>query len=651
MERAAPVSFSASLFEESIPAPSTEPTSPSFVPAWVYHSILPGAGPVTGHGFVYPEISYPLNVGYANNQGLSQPQTPLRPNAAYAASLELVRLVDQGSALFQYSASANARLAIILQNISPTADDRLLNSQNSNISHEATGYRDTNPVHQDAKLSTVQEDPPSSSPPQKENKSLAVKHIAGQIKGFDKEKKNKLLMVLEKAKTKKESEAVDSKKAGLSNEAVVDGPEQRPTMQEADVIAEAKYATNLAPEKHNVGNLASHPAGEEGLVVSPTPRPDIIAEHRRALPLPTKRLPEQNILSPVPPSLLRSCPPEISLLAPSPLSSEPSTKLCHNIRTSSPANLSRTMKLTQGPLGEPSTTETLAGAVAEVKPVAEAKESNIIRWTPPDPRAEHSSKTPEGGVPEKNSPMPQNTFWDSEFFFHGVASKPAARWTSAADNNKEKGKDEKGKGRAFSPEDRAGEEKLDDRYDWYQVDIEAAVGRADPPRVPFKLLQAAQLGIWGQNSGQADNTGSNESANERWLKNMKKKTEIFADSDDAVESRLTGNAPALPSAVRRHSIGPGPAEPDYALDKVDEDQCGPRTWHELTRYWEDHRAQQVAEFNPDSRPVDRYFKVPTLGLLGSPLTSGGEVEGDYGEQARKRARLEDDLFMDQSQAT
>ncbi|KAF3185880.1 hypothetical protein TWF788_003928 [Orbilia oligospora] len=741
MERAAPVSFSASLFEESIPAPSTEPTSPSFVPAWVYHSILPGAGPATGHGFVYPEISYPLNVGYANNQGLSQHQTPLRPNAAYAASLELasqrpvpyqhplplnagpqsgqgfpqsqgqfyrgvyhseqapshglyqgarcdaiqgyaqyqvpltsdtVRLVDQGSAPFQYSASANARPAIIPQNVSPTADDRLLNSQNSNISHEATGYRDTNPVHQDAKLSTVQEDPPSSSPPQKESKSLAVKDIAGQIKGFDKEKKNKLLMVLEKAKTKKESEAVDSKKAGLSNEAVVDGPEQRPTMQEADVIAEAKYTTNLAPEKHNVGNLASHPAGEEGLVVSPTPRPDIIAEHRRALPLPTKRLPEQNILSPVPPSLLRSCTPEISLLAPSPLSSEPSTKLCHDIRTSSPANLSRTMKLTQGPLGEPSTTETLAGAVAEVKPVAEAKESNIIRWTPPDPRgkkrrlllargysflklfdideicpAEHSSKTPEGGVPEKNSPMPQNTFWDSEFFFHGVASKPAARWTSAVDNNKEKGKDEKGKGRAFSPEDRAGEEKLDDRYDWYQVDIEAAVGRADPPRVPFKLLQAAQLGIWGQNSGQADNTGSNESANERWLKNMKKKTEIFADSDDAVESRLTGNAPALPSAVRRHSIGPGPAEPDYALDKVDEDQCGPRTWHELTRYWEDHRAQQVAEFNPDSRPVDRYFKVPTLGLLGSPLTSGGEVEGDYGEQARKRARLEDDLFMDQ----
>ncbi|KAF3107443.1 hypothetical protein TWF102_000361 [Orbilia oligospora] len=763
MERAPPVSSSSSLFGESIPTSSTEATPASFVPARVYHSILPGAGPAAGHGFAYLEIPYPLNAGYANNQGLGQYQTPLRPNAAYVASLEFGgyqnplpakytqahpsrsfspqntgnrgpqghihhqnpllpalghptsqipvpyqnplplnagpqsgqgfpqsqgqfyrgvyhseqapshevyrgapydaiqgysqyqvplmldtgRSVNQGSVPSQNFASPNARPTIIPQNVSPTADDRLLNSQNSNISHEAIGYLATNPAYHDAKLPTVQENPPSSSPPRKENKSSAVKDIAGQIKGFDKEKKNKFLIVLEKAKTKKELEAVDSKKAGLSDEAVVGRPEQRPKMQEADVIAEAKSATNLAPEKHKFGNLTSHPAGKEGLAVPSTPRPGVIAEHQRALPLPTKRqLPEQNILSPVPRSPLRSCPPEISLLAPSPLSLEPLTKVYHDIHASSPANLSCTMKLTQGPLGEPSTIETPVGAVAEVKPVAEAKQSNIIRWAPPGPR-EHSSKTPEEGIPEKNSPMPQNTFWDSEFFFHGVASKPAAKRSFAVNNNKEKGKDEKGKGRAKSPEDRVGEEKLDDRYDWYQVDIETAMGRAGSLRVPFKLLQGARLGIWGQHSGQAGNTESNESANEGWLKDMKKKTEVFADSDEAVESCLTGNAPALPPAVGGHSIGPGPAEPEYTFDKVDEDQCGSRTWHELTRYWEDHQAQQVAEFNPNLRPEDRYFKVPTLGLLGSPLTSGGEVGDDYGEQARKRARLDEDLFMDQ----
>ncbi|KAF3181770.1 hypothetical protein TWF751_008336 [Orbilia oligospora] len=789
MERAPPVSSSSSLVRESIPASSTEATPASFVPARIYHSILPGAGPAAGHGVVHLEIPYPLNAGYANNEGLSQYQTPPRPNSAYVASLEFggyqnplpaeytqahpsrsfspqntgnrgpqghihhqnpllpalghpasqipvpyqnplplnaepqssqgfpqsqgrfyrgvyqseqapshevyrgapydaiqgyaqyqVRLmpdtgrsVDQGSVPSQNFASPNARPTIIPQNVSPTADDRLLNSQNSNISHEAIGYRATNPAYHDAKLPTVQENPPSSSPPRKENKSSAVKDMAGQIKGFDKEKKNKFLIVLEKAKTKKELEAVDSKKAGLSDEAVFGRPEQRPKMQEADVIAEAKSATNLAPEKHNFGNLTSHPTSKEGLAVPSTPRPGVIAEHQRALPLPTKRqLPEQNILSPVPRIPIRSCPPEISLLAPSPLSLEPLTKVYHDIHASSPANLSRTMKLTQGPLGEPSTIETPVGAVAEVKPVAEAKQSNIIRWTPPGPRVkkrpfllargpsflkrrdideisppEHSSKTPEEGVTEKSSPMPQNTFWDSEFFFHGVASKPATKQSFAVDNNKEKGKDEKGKGKAKSPEDRVGEEKLDDRYDWYQVDIEAAMGRAGSPRVPFKLLQAARLGIWGQHSGQAGNTESNESANEGWLKDMKKKTEVFADSDDAVESRLTGNAPALPPAVGGHSIGPRPAEPEYTFDKVDEDQCGSRTWHKLTRYWEDHQAQQVVEFNPNSRSEDRYFKVPTLGLLGSPLTSGGEVGDDYGEQARKRARLDEDLFMDQ----
>ncbi|KAF3313878.1 hypothetical protein TWF173_005472 [Orbilia oligospora] len=762
MERAPPVSSSSSLFEEIILAPSTEATSASFLPARVYHSILPGAGPAAGRGFAYPEISYPLNAGYANNQGLRQYQTPLRPNTAYVAGLEFGgyqnplppdagyiqahpsrsfspqntgnrgsqepiyhqnpllpalghpasripvpyqnplplnagpesgqsfpqsqgqfyrgvchseqapshgvyrgapcdaiqgyaqyqvpltpdtgRSVDQGSAPSQNFVSPNARPTIIPQNVSPTADDR---SQNSNISHEAIGYQATNQVYHDAKLPTVQENPPSSSPPRKENKSSAVKDIAGQIKGFDKEKKTKLLMVLEKAKTKKELETMDSKKAGLGDKAVVGRPEQRPNMQEADVIAEAKSATNLAPEKHNCGNSASHPAGKEGLVVPSTPRPDVIAEHRRALPMPTKRqLQEQSILSPVPLSPLRSHPPEISLLTPSPLSLEPLTKLYHDIHASSPANLSRTMKFTQEPLGEPSTIETPVGAVAEVKPVAEAKQSNIIRWTPPGLRgkkrrllpergpsflkrldideispAEHSYKTPEGGVPEKNSPMPQNTFWDSEFFFHGVASNPAAKRSFAVDNIKEKGKDEKGKGRAKSTEDCTGEEKFDDRYDWYQR--------------------------WYQGDIEAGNTESNESASESWLKDMKKKTEVFADSDDAVESRLTGNAPALPPAVGGHSIGPGPAEPEYTFDKVDEDQCGSRIWHELTRYWEDHQDQQVPELNPDSGPEDQYFKVPTLGLLGSPLTVGGEVGNDYGEQARKRARLDEDLFMDQ----
>ncbi|KAK6502667.1 hypothetical protein TWF506_003245 [Arthrobotrys conoides] len=656
------------------------------------------------------------DAGQVANQGSVQYQAPPTLETGFAASQRFIP--------YQSVVPLNVGPAVTSQNVSSAADQGIPNSQKAptpyknSISSQGLSHNENpNPQRRDAKLPIGQGNPSLPRAPLEKSNLSAVKSVASQIKGFDQEKKNRLISVLEKAKKKKELETAKSKQAELSKTSVVGRPQQSPDMQRTDVIAETKSSVNLirgpqthrevpdgqatlrsvvetvnpvikeapAPSGQDLGNPESQLASEEKLEVSPKHQIDVgvVAEPQSTAPLPTKRqLSEQNIFSSDPLDSSTSHPPRISLLSPSPPSPQPPTKPSDGINPSSPASSPPSVELIQESLGE--------------LPAVEVEQSSVIRLISPDlqgktgrplpprghafprradiddlslpsvkptqkdldrssPPAEGRPETSGGRIPEVNSPAPQNGsggVGNYEGVLHDVVGQPAVEQAAEMKKKKGKGRREEGRKRARSPEKHAGAEELDDRYDWYQVDVGAVMGRACPPRPPLKLLQGARLG--GTNPSRPPTGG--------WLGFMKEKTVVFADSEDTVGSLLTGDVPGLPptmSTQKSQYTAAAAANNSSSLTKAypqpGENVC-PNGRSCPFFEFHDERAKGVEMATQLLPTEDEQFSFcPWLpedffgdgGYISNPPspiqpTNDGEDEEDSGGRARKRARLAED---------